>query len=54
MVPGARAVVVRSGEGLRLIRHDGRAFVVTVDDAAIAAGVLLAHLEPDPTSPRAA
>ncbi len=42
-VPGATAVVVRRGEGLRIERRSGRLFVVTVDDAAMAAGVLLAH-----------
>ncbi len=42
-VPGATAVVVRRGEGLRIERHGRRTFVVTVDDAARAAGVLLAH-----------
>lgn len=42
-VPGATAVVVRRGEGLRIERRGGRAFVVTVDDAARAAGVLLGH-----------
>lgn len=42
-VPGVTAVVVRRGEGLRIERRGGRAFVVTVDDAARAAGVLLAH-----------
>lgn len=42
-VPGATAVVVRRGEALRIERHRGRAFVVTVDGAPSAAGVLLAH-----------
>lgn len=42
-VPGAVAVVVRRGAGLRVERRNGRVFVVTVDDAAVAAGVLLAH-----------
>lgn len=42
-VPGATAVVVRRGEGLQIQRRGGRTFVVTVDDAARAAGVLLAH-----------
>lgn len=44
-VPGVTAVVVRRGEGLRVERHEGRTLVVTVDDAARAAGVLLAHRE---------
>lgn len=43
MIPGTTAVVVRQGEAVRVERHRGRAFVVTVDDAAAAAGVLLAH-----------
>jgi hypothetical protein len=42
-VPGATAVIVRRGEGIRVQRRRGRAFVVTVDDAARGAGVLLAH-----------
>lgn len=33
--PGVRAIVVRSGDGLRLIRPNKPDFVVTVDDAAI-------------------
>lgn len=45
MLPGTRALVVRSGEGLR-IERDGRAtLVVTVDGAEQAGGVLLAHLQ---------
>lgn len=45
VAPGATAVVVRRGEGLRITRRDGRrTFVVTVDDAPVAAGVLLANL----------
>lgn len=44
VMPGVRAVVVRRGPGLR-VRRRGRAdLVVTVDDAATAAGVLAAHL----------
>lgn len=42
-VPGTTAVVIRRGPGLRVTRTNGRTFVVTVDDAATAAGVLLAH-----------
>jgi hypothetical protein len=42
-VPGATAVIVRRGEGIRVERRSGRVFVVTVDDAARGAGVLLAH-----------
>lgn len=40
MLPGATALVVRRGEGLLLDLHDGRRFVVTVDDAATAAGLV--------------
>jgi hypothetical protein len=44
LVPGARAVVIRGGPGLR-VERDGKAdLVVTVDDAPRGAGVLLAHL----------
>lgn len=44
VVPGARAIVIRRGPGLR-IRRRGRAdLLVTVDDADVAAGVLAAHL----------
>lgn len=44
VVPGARAVVIRGGQGLR-VERDGKAdLVVTVDDAPRGAGVLLAHL----------
>lgn len=44
VVPGATGVIVRRGEGLRIERRSGRrTLVVTVDDAARAAGVLLAH-----------
>jgi len=44
VTPGVRAVVIRRGSGLR-VRRTGRAdLVVTVDDAATAAGVLAAHL----------
>lgn len=40
MRPGATALVVRRGEGVLLELHDGRRFVVTVDDAATAAGLV--------------
>jgi hypothetical protein len=44
VVPGVRAVVIRRGVGLR-VRRSGRSdLLVTVDDAATAAGVLAAHL----------
>ncbi|WP_052664757.1 DUF1648 domain-containing protein [Nitriliruptor alkaliphilus] len=42
-MPGTVAVVIRRGPGLRISRTNGRSFVVTVDGAAEAAGVLLAH-----------
>jgi hypothetical protein len=51
-VPGTTAVVVRRGEGIRIERGSGRVFVVTVDDAARGAGVLLAHRGTAPTTPR--
>jgi hypothetical protein len=38
--PGATAIVMRAGEGLRLVLRDGRELVVTVPDAATAAGLL--------------
>jgi hypothetical protein len=37
---GRFGVVLHSGEALQVARHDGRAFVVTVDDAATAAALL--------------
>lgn len=43
-VPGATAVVIRRGEAIRVERTGRRVLVVTVDDAARGAGVLLAHL----------
>lgn len=43
LVPKVTAVVIRRGEGIRVERPDGRTLVVTVDDAARGAGVLLAH-----------
>lgn len=39
---GRLGVITRGGEALEVERHDGRAIVVTVDDAATAAGVLSA------------
>ena len=45
VVPGARAVVIRRGVGLRIGRRGRPDLVVTVDDAATAAGVLAAHLD---------
>lgn len=38
--PGATAVVLRGGEGLRVTRADGRELLVTIPDAATAAGLL--------------
>jgi hypothetical protein len=41
--PGRRlGIITRGGEALEVLRHDGRAVVVTVDDAATAAGLLTA------------
>lgn len=37
---GCRGLIVRSGEALIIKRTDGRSFVVTVDDAARAAGLI--------------
>lgn len=45
VVPGARAVVTWPGEGLRVERRDGPAYVVTVPGARTAAAVLQAHLD---------
>lgn len=42
--PGVRAVVVRGGEGLRLVRADQPDLVLTVDDAATGAGLINAML----------
>ncbi|WP_062388417.1 DUF1648 domain-containing protein [Demequina iriomotensis] len=44
-IPGATAVVLRSGPALEVTRRSGRRFVVTVDDAATAAAVLAASAE---------
>lgn len=38
--PGVRATVVRSGDGLRLVRNDRPDLVYTVDDAATGAGLI--------------
>ena len=38
--PGVRAVVVRAGESLRLVRDDATDLVYTVDDAATGAGLI--------------
>ena len=43
-MPGVRAVVIRRGIGMRVRRAGQPDLVVTVDDAATAAGVLAAHL----------
>lgn len=45
IVPGVRAVVIRRGVGLRIGRRARPDLIVTVDDAATAAGVLAAHLD---------
>ena len=44
VMPGVRAVVLRRGIGLRVRRTGRPDLVVTVDDAATAAGVLAAHV----------
>ncbi|WP_082092223.1 DUF1648 domain-containing protein [Demequina pelophila] len=44
-IPGATGVIVRPGEALEVTRVSGRRFVVTVDDAATAAGLLEAYAE---------
>ncbi|WP_062288872.1 DUF1648 domain-containing protein [Demequina phytophila] len=44
-VPGATAVVLRSGPALEVTRRSGRRFVVTLDDPATAAAVLAAVAE---------
>lgn len=44
-LPGVRGVILRSGPGLRIEQTDGPDLVVTVDDAAEAAGVLQAHVD---------
>jgi hypothetical protein len=38
--PGVRAVVVRAGESIRLVRGDGPDLVYTVDDATTGAGLI--------------
>lgn len=48
VVPGARAIVVRRGEALRVGRRGRADLIVTVDDARTGAGVLLAHLDHAP------
>ena len=40
IVPGASAVVIRAGESLKVVRPDARDFIVTVDGAQEAAGLL--------------
>lgn len=45
VMPGVRAVVIRRGVGMRIVRRSRPDLVVTVDDAGTAAGVLVAHLE---------
>jgi len=44
VMPRVRAVIIRRGEALRIARIDRPDLIVTVDDAATAAGVLAAHL----------
>lgn len=47
VVGDASALVARAGEGMLVRFHDGRAFVITVDDAARGAGLLNWLLSPD-------
>ncbi len=44
-MPGRLGVILRSGEALEVVRHSGKRFAVTVDDAATGAAVLQAHLD---------
>lgn len=43
-VPGARAVVLRRGEGIRIMADGKPDLIVTVDDAATAAAVIASHM----------
>lgn len=53
-VPGATAVVIRRGEGIRVRRTSGRVLVVTVDNATVGAATLLAYTRlTDPSRPPA-
>ena len=45
LMPGLRGVVFRAGPGLRVEQQDGPTTVVTLDGAAVAVGVLRAHLD---------
>jgi hypothetical protein len=47
--PGVRAIIVRGGESLRLVRDDAPDLVLTVDDATTGAGLINAMLA-TPTS----
>jgi hypothetical protein len=44
VVPGTRAVVIRRGEAMRVVRRSAPDLVVTIDGARIAAGVLAAQI----------
>jgi len=46
VMPGVRAVVIRRGEGIRVVRRSGPDLVVTIDGAAEAAGALAAQTGP--------
>jgi hypothetical protein len=50
--PGVRAVVVRAGDSIRLVRDSGVDLVCTVDDAATGAGLINAMLGHGARSPR--
>jgi len=46
VMPGVRAIVVRRGEGMRVVRRAGPDLVVTIDGARDAAGALAAQIGP--------
>jgi uncharacterized membrane protein len=46
VLPGVRAVVVRGGEGMRVVRRTGPDLVVTIEGAREAAGALAAQIRP--------
>jgi hypothetical protein len=46
VMPGVRAVVIRRGEGIRVVRRAGPDLLVTIDGAQSAAGALAAQLGP--------
>jgi hypothetical protein len=50
-VDGRRGIVLRTGQALQVVHGGGRVFVVTVDDAATAAGLLNALRERAASAP---